>query len=348
MRSSADIRRTELPYLNNLPMALLICAINIPLAFVFQYGRQLNTSDLILDAAICGFTSAFFSLLYTNRAVASRRKLGSLPVEVPQSAFMQKLPRGLLPLVMLTGIAGAAVMALITLMLVRFFPATTYTFSRFIVWKIAYAIILAAKIIEFGIFRYVQPDCIRPEDPPRQGIQSVKNPLPRSDIFSKLYASVTTDFGMNMLLGLALGGTVISGDMVILMGVAQSGVWISGLVLGIIVSVLMVQPTFRGTYQIALTGGLPPAEKPCHFLSVLPEHPWKLTGIFVLPVMVLSALVLWAALWFFGFETLNFFQFFLIRTAYVKLLSKGVEALAVYRYRQIPPRAAQPSPSEEA
>ena len=335
MKNSMSQSRAELPYLNNLPMALVVCAINLPLAFIFQYGRTLRVDDFLIDAAICGGVTSFVSLAYTRWAVSSRRAGGVLPARVPLSPFMQKLPGGYFPLAVLTGAAGAALMVLVTWALLSFYPETGYTFPRFLVWKIGYSTLLAAKMIEFGIFRYIQPDLARPADPPQKGQQSVINPLPRRDMFSRLYASVTTDFGMNMLLGLLLGGTVIQGDLVMLMGVSRGGMLITGIVLGIIVSLLMVRPTLAAVHQMALAGGLPPAGKPRRHMSELPANPWGLAGILLLPVMVLSSICFWAVMGFFGFETLNFFQFFVIRTAFVKLLSRLVEALAVHRYRQL-------------
>ncbi len=342
MKKGANPLRTELPYLNNLPMALLVCAINLALAFVFQYGRRLFADDLVIDAAICGVITAFTSLGYARRAVDARRRRGALPAQVPLSPFMQRLPRAYLPLAALTGLAASALMGFITLALLRFYPETEYTFPRFLLWKFIYATLLAAKVIEFGILRYVQPDCEKPEDPPQQGRQTVKNPLPRREMFARLYASVTTDFGMNILIGLALGGTIIQGELVVLMGVARSGVWITGLVLGLIISVLMIKPTLASVQKIALAGDLPPAEKPNRLLSALPLSPCGLTGLMLLPVMALSALSFWAIMWFFGFDALNFFQFFIIRTAYTKLLSRLAEALAIQRYRQLPLPKAQP------
>lgn len=335
MNTGANNLRTELPYLNNLPMALLVCVINLILAFVFQYGRLLSTTDLLIDVALCGVVTAFTSLGYARWAVAKRRRQGALPAEVPQNPFMQKLPGAYLPLAILTGLVSAGILVLITWALVRFYPETEYTFLRFLIWKVGYATWLAAKIIEFGIFRYVQPDCAKPEDPPQQGQQTVKNPLPRKEMFARLYASVTADFGMNMLIGLPLGGTLIQGDLVILMGVSQGGVWITGLILGLIICFLMIKPILTSVKQIAAAGGLPEAERK-NIWSVLPASPWALTGIFAVPTMVLSALCFWLVMYFFGFETLNFFQFFIIRTGYTKLLSRLVETVAIARYRQLP------------
>ncbi|NLC97253.1 MAG: hypothetical protein GX675_06775 [Erysipelotrichaceae bacterium] len=334
MKDSVNNARTELPYLNNLPMALFVCFINIALAFVFQYGRVLTVSDLVVDASLCGIVTAFTSLGYAYWAVEKQRKQGNLPTQVPINSFMQKLPSSYIPLTIITGIAGSVIMVFITIALLRFFPETEYTFIRFLVWKTGYATFLAAKMIEFGIFRYVQPDCEKPDDPIQKGSQTVINPLLRKEIFSMLYASVTADFGMNMLIGLVLGGTIIQGDLVILMGVTQGGVWITGLVFGIIISLLMIKPTLTSVKEIAFEGGVPKSSKK-NVLASLPVSPWTLVFILLVPVMAFSALSFWTIMKFFGFESLNFFQFFIIRTAYSKLLSRLVETFAIQRYRQI-------------
>lgn len=339
--------RTELPYLNNLAGVLVICAINIPLVFLFRHGKELQLFHLLWDAAICGMITALTSLWYARWAVNSQRAAGNLPAQVPLSPFMQRLPRNLFLLILMTGVAASALLTLITFVLIRFFPETEFTFWRFLVWKIIHATILAALMIEFGILRYVQPDCARPEDPPQQGEQTVRNPLPRREILGQFYNSVTADVGMNALVGLLLGGTAIQGSQVIIYGVEQSGVWISGLVLGLIVSFLMVRPTLAGTRQVALAGGLPPPERPSRLMAALPEKPWILTGVLVLPIMIVSAVSLWGVLRFFGFVTLHFFQFFVIRTAYVRLLSKAVQALAYHRYRQMVVMTESPVDKEE-
>lgn len=329
-------QRPEVPYLNNLHMAALVVLINLPLAFLFQYGRPLTVKDLLTDAAICGWTTALISLWLAKRAVGARRGKGTLPAQVPCSRLMQKLPRNLFSLSFAAGIPVAALMWLITLVLLRFFPDTAYTFERFLVWKLSYATLLALRIIALGVFRFVQPDCQSPADPPQTGLQTVKNPLPRRDMLLRLYQSVTADFGMNLLLGLALGGTLIRGNEVVLMPVYQSNVWISGLILGMILTLLMVRPTLAADRQLALEGALPPVEKQRRMLLPFPENPCLFSAVLLVPVVIVSSASIYGILRFFGFHTLNFFQYFIVRTLYAKLLAKPIESLAVLRYRQLP------------
>lgn len=329
-----QMRRHEVPYLSNAHLALVVAVINLPIAFVFHYGRALTRIDLLTDAMICGLITAFTSLWFAKRAVNSARKMGALPAQVPSSRVMQKLPQNLIAFSSMIGIMAAAFMALITFVLLRFFPDTDYTFPRFIVWKLSYATLLALKLITLGIFRFVQPDCQKTTDPPQTGLQTVKNPLPRRDTLLHVYHSVVTDFGLNMVLGLVLGGTFIRGDEVVLMPVYQQSVWISGLILGMIVTLLMVKPTIEAVRNLALQGAIPPAETDSRMLRILPESPRLFSAVLLPFVMIVSAASIYGILAFFGFQSLNFFQYFIIRTLYTKLLAKPIESLAVLRYRQ--------------
>lgn len=328
------IQRPEVPYLNNLHLAVMVVLINLPLAMLFQYGRPLTWTDLQMDAAICGWTTVLISFWLAKRNVSIRRGQGALPAQVPLSPLMQKMPRSLFAFSLVVGIPAAASMWLITVALLRFFPDTEITFLRFLAWKMCYATLLALRMIALAIFRFVQPDCQGSADPPQTGQQTVKNPLPRRDLLRRLCQSVTTDFGMNLLLGLMLGGTLIRGSEVVLMAVHQSSVWISGLILGMIVTLLMVNPILAAVRDLSIHGALPPAEKHHRMLLLLPENPWLFSAVLLVPLMLISSASVYCILTFFGFQTLNFFQYFAVRMLYTKLLAKPIETLAVLRYRQ--------------
>ena len=82
-----------------------------------------------------------------------------------------------------------------------------------LVCKLVYSCFLSAKILEVAIYRYVQPD-ITGVSPQADVTTSslIKQPLPHITYFQQLYNSWLTDFGMNMVLGLVLGGTIITAD----------------------------------------------------------------------------------------------------------------------------------------
>ena len=242
-------------------------------------------------------------------------------------------------LILLFSAAFSLIMFIFSLAVVWFFGIKTYTFPRFLVWKLVYSTILSIKICELSTLRYVQADCAKPGDPPQTGIQAVKNPLPKKDSFKNLFDTLVNDFGFNMLFGLFVGGTVIYEQNVVIPATTRSGIIIGGCVLGIVVCVRMVLPVATQIKALRDTGALPVLEKRT-WVSVLPEKPVRFMLSLLLPVMLVTAAVLWCVLTFFGFETLNFFQFFVIRTIYVFLLSKPVAMLSVMRYCQPPANKA--------
>lgn len=66
------IQRPEVPYLNNLHLAVMVVLINLPLAMLFQYGRPLTWTGLQIDAAICGWTTVLISFWVAKRNVSIR------------------------------------------------------------------------------------------------------------------------------------------------------------------------------------------------------------------------------------------------------------------------------------
>ena len=71
------------------------------------------------------------------------------------------------------------------------------------------------------------------------------------------------------------------------------------------------------------------------YVAWLPKNRWLLTVVLCLPIIVLTTIVYYVVMSFFGFESLNFFQFFFIRIAYTTMLVKVlVVPLIMFRYMQ--------------
>lgn len=334
-------RRVGLPYANNLPVILITVITNLAAAFLFHFRSGVTLTGFISDAAICGMTMALCDGLYVYYAIQKMRKDGQLPRTVPQSAFMQRLPKSIAGCIVIFAAAFGVIMALFSAAVVWFFDIQIFTFPRFLVWKLVYSLILSAKVIELTILRFVQPDCIKAGDPLQTGTDLVKNPLPRRDTFVHLFNTVVEDFGFNMVMGLLSGGAFVdaASKCVIIAPTTRSGIVLGGLILGLVITLRMVYPVAKQINAVKASGALPPMERRSWCMTWLPEKPAFFALALTLPTMVLSAAVLWAALTFFGFETLHFFQFFIVRTIYATLLSKLVTMLAILRYRQ--PGAAQ-------
>ena len=130
------------------------------------------------------------------------------------------------------------------------------------------------------------------------------------------------DFGLNLILGLCLGGVIVQDHSVVILPVTAEGVTISGSVLGAVITWLVIWPAAKAVWQgteAVQTSRLPLPGAPLHFAAAL-----------MLPVMVLAAVFFKAVFCLFSFSALDFFQFFCIRTAFVALLLRPVVWLAAF------------------
>ncbi len=328
----------SLPYLNNLPMILLVLSINAVFA-ILQPVWGLSHPNILVDAAICGMSTSWICVWVAHFRLRKLAREGALPAQTPQIGIAGRLPKSPWALSLCFGVMFAVITPLLTEALLRFFDITEYTFPRFLVWKLAYSGVLSAKLSELAVLRLTQPDCLRPEDPPQTGQSVVKNPLPKGDTFTKLFNTVTTDFGFNMLIGLLLGGTLVIDHNVIITPTTRSGILISGAILGAIVTIRMVYPVIKSIEQLKAAGQLPVAASINRVVAWLPKSPVGFSLVLLPVMMVLSPMVFFAVFHFFGFEILDFFQYFAIRSLYVWLLTKPIVSLAILRYMQPVKRA---------
>ena len=322
-----------LPYINNWQGVLLTLAVNLLVALLLFRSNAIPPKAFVLDACHCGFIATLISVALAAPRIKRLRQAGGLPREVEAGKALRVLPRRPLPLAPVLGLVFAVGMAAFAFLVCRFFEVETITSTRFLVWKLVYATLLSVKTMDVVVLRLVQPDCAAPGEPEQTGSAVVRNPLPHKQTFGNLFHTVTEDFGFNLLMGLATGGVVIRDHNVIIQATSRDGIVIGGLVLGILVTFRMVYPVAKSIRALRDAGQLPKLPR-IAWIAWLPERPALLALALLLPTMALSAAVLWGALSFFGFEALNFFQYFVVRTLYVTLLSKLVVKLAILRYTQ--------------
>ncbi len=323
-----------LPYVNTWQGIMITIAVNLLVAITLWVLGRISNDGFIMDALICGVTTSIISVVVIYPKIRKIRLEGGLPRQVPANKWLQKLPRKPVPLMIVLSILFAVIMGCFSVAMVWFFEIKTYTPLRFLVWKLVYSTVLSVKLADLVILRLMQPDCMEPGQPEQTGTAAIRNPLPRKETFRNLFNTVTDDFGFNMIMGLLLGGTsIVEGHNVLIAATTRAGIVIGGLILGFILSLRMVLPVIRTIKASRDAGQLPPLEKRTG-IARLPEKPILLTLVLMLPIMIVSATVLWAVLTFFGFDILNFFQYFIVRTVYVSLLTKPVTQLIVLRYRQ--------------
>ena len=323
-----------LPYVNTWQGLVITLAVNLLIAIALWLLGWISRDSLILDALICGATTSIISVAVIYPKIRKIRMEGGLPRQVPENRWLQKLPRKPVPLTIALSILFAVFMGCLSVAVVWFFEIKTFTPLRFLVWKLAYSLVLSVKLADLVILRLMQPDCMQPDQPEQTGTAAIRNPLPRKETIRNLFNTITDDFGFNMIMGLIFGGTLlVEGHNVLITATTRSGIVIGGLILGFILSLRMVYPVTKTIRTSRDAGQLPPFDKRT-WIARLPEKPFLLMLVLMLPIMVISAAVLWAVLTFFGFDILNFFQYFIVRTIYVSLLTKPVTQLIVLRYRQ--------------
>lgn len=324
-----------LPYVNNIGSILITVGINVACVLAFNWNSEISIYTVLISAAICGVCTSVINTLLSHGAIKKMRRAGTLPPSVPESRFMMRLPRNPLLLMLIFSVIFAIVAALFNFAFIRFYEIQTFTLLRLTVWQTAYACLLAAIVTECAVLRFIQPDCAEPSDPAQTGTEKVANPMSRVKAFTNWLGTILADFGFNMAIGLLLGATYVAADhSVIIKPTTRDGIVGSAVVIGLIVTFRMALPILKSISGARDKGALAPAEKRSGFLSALPEKPTRLTLLLILSIILLSYVVFWSVLTFFDFEVLSFFQFFVIRSIYMAILSKGVMALAIARYRQ--------------
>lgn len=336
MSKNSRINHTKigLPYINSARWILFVALLNLIMAFCFQFGRPITKEVVLLDAAICGITTSFINVAYGNYAIRRLRRAGELPKVVAQSRMMQKLPKNPILLMVILAVFFSMIMVMASNVIIWFYHIQTYAFPQFAVWKVIYSTILSAKILEVVVLRFVQADCAKQDEPEQNGEETIKNPLPKAESFQNLFNTIVDDFGFNMLIGLLFGGTILVGQDVVLLATTRSGIVISAFILGVIVTFRMVFPVAKNIRQQYEAGMLSKLPQKIPIIASIPRKPIHFTLVLLVPIVVLSIVVFWSVLTFFGFEELNFFQFFVIRMLFVTLLTKPVINLAALCYMQ--------------
>lgn len=313
---------------------MLTVAINVLFAFVFFWGRKIEQIDVISDSVMCGITTSFISVYIAYFAIRKLRRAGALPAQAPESEFMKALPGNPLGLALVLALIFCVATPFVNSLLLAFYGITDFTFPRFVFWKAVYSFVLSMILLEVAVLRFVQSDCDEPGQPPQTGADAVRNPLPRAAALKSWFGSVTSDFGFNMISGLLLGGTQIIDGSVVIFPSTLSGIGVSAVVLGLIVSLRMTLPLAKSIRSSALDGSLPPLEREDKWLSWLPGSPAGFAAALFPLVAALAYIVFGSIMTLFDFQVLNFFQFFILRSIFMALLTKAVVWLAVRRWRQ--------------
>ena len=271
------------------------------------------------------------------------RASGEMPLQVPESTLMQRLPQNPVVLGVIYAIIFAVFAISINAALLWFFNIQNMAFVPWTVYKLLYTTVLSIKTVESCIFRYVQPDwanvCHHANTETGKTVINtpVRNPLPKIGVFKEMYAAVTGNIAMNIIIGSALGGVTVGTDSSVVINPATAeGIPITGLVFGLIVGILVTNGivTAMNATIIASSPTIPEAAAVDKRLAWMPRGRGGLTCLICVCVMVFSAVALRSIMMLFGISVMNFYQYTVFMTVYAALISKPLASVLIRRCMQ--------------
>ncbi len=331
-------RKNGLPYVDNARAVLVTVAIN--LAIVFLFNRQgIDYYGALLDSFFCAIVTTVVDLWVVYARLKRMRTAGEMPAQVPESAFMQRLPQNPFALGVLYAAGFGALTVCINGAILQFFGLREMAFVPWLVYKLIYATALSVKVAEWCVFRYVQPDWANAGGGSEKTSSSkpVKNPLPRIGVFKEIYGSVTGNIAMNVIIGSALGGVWVGeGASVVIAPTTVEGIPITGLVFGLLVGILVTRGV-AGEMDAAIAASNPEVPEE---MAAAPRFAWMpvrrpaLTALICGCVMIFSSVALPAVMRLFGLSVMNFYQFTVFITVYATLVGKPLSWVLIRRCMQ--------------
>ena len=331
----------RLPYVDNVKAVLLTIAINLIVIFVFFWPNGVTFGDVLVDSVICAVITTIINMVIAYTKLKKMRAEGQMPSQVPVSSLMQKLPQNPIALGVIYAIVFAVLMVAINGLLLWFFDMDHMAFAPWLVYKLIYTTLLSMYIMEFCIFRFVQPDWAVASETKaamaEENTQTAKNPLLKISIFKELYGSVTGNIAMNFIMGTLLGGAVVGASHeVIIYPTTVQGIPITGLFFGLLTGLLVTGGILKAMKETILTYGEPMAQAaPMDKRFIwMPKSTVGLKVLVCISLMIFSAVVLWAIMTFFELSIMNFYQFTVFITIYAFIVSKPLSYVLVQRLSQ--------------
>ena len=330
----------SLPYINNAKAVLITIAINLGVIFVFHFPNGVNLQGVVTDTLICACITTIINMWIVYASVIKIRRAGRMPQQVPVSRLMQRLPQNPIALGAIFALAFAAITIAINWLILTFFDMSELSFIPWMTYKLIYSTILSIKIVEFCIFRYVQPDWAKAKqanthDAPTN--QPVKNPLPKISLIKEMYGSVTGNIAMNIIIGTVLGGVVAQADgSVVIFPTTLQGIPITGLIFGLIFGILAtngVVKSIQATIRTSDSALLESSVRDKRF-SWMPKRKIALMCLTAMCAILFSAVALPSIMYLFGKQILNFYQFTLFITVYASLIVKPISYVLIRRCLQ--------------
>ena len=330
----------SLPYINNAKAVLITVAINLGVVFVFHFPNGINLRGVVADTFLCAFITTMINMWIVYASVIKIRRAGKMPQQVPISGLMQRLPKNPVALGVIYAFAFAATTIAINWLILTFFDMSELSFIPWMTYKLIYSTILSIKIVEFCIFRYVQPDWAKERQEntlETVSRQPVKNPFPKISLIKEMYGSVTGNIAMNVIIGTVLGGVVAQADgSVVIFPTTQQGIPITGVIFGLIVGILATNGVVKSIKEAIFAADSAMLESLVRDkrFSWMPKRIVALMCLTAVCAMLFSAVALPALMYLFEKPFLNFYQFTLFITVYASLIVKPISYVLIRRCMQ--------------
>lgn len=333
--------KAGLPYADNARTLGGTLAINLGVV-VLLHRSGISFRDILWDSFWCALITTAVDMAIVHRRMKRMRAAGELPSQVPESAFMQRLPQHPLLLGTIYAAGFGALAVGLNAGILCFFGLGRLEFAPWLAYKLIYATALSVKITEFCIFRYVQPDWANAGQTGGGAKKpnlsaSVRNPLPRIGLFKAMYGSVTGNIATNIVIGSLLGGVrVVEGQSVVIAPTTAEGIPITGLVFGLLLGILATKGVLDAMDAaiLARDKAIPETAAPDRRFAWMPVGRGALTGLLCACAMTFSAAALPAIMKLFGLSVLDFYQFCVLITIYAALVGKPISYVLIRRCAQ--------------
>lgn len=334
--------RRDLPYINNFIAVAVTALIAVISVLIFMNRDIITLRAAMIDAVSFGVLTFLIDTAIVYPQIRKKYLSGRLPENPPDARILSRMPRNPVIFAVLSGLLFIGITVLFNWAFFRFYQLESMAFGSFMFFRVIYAVFFSAWMTKIIILRYVQPGAFK-ENVPQHGSAEVKSAFPQISTLKEEFNSARSDFGLNMILGVILGGTRVGMDLglgsdetrwLFIFPTYRSGLPLSVFIYGIIIYLLMMVPVVKSIRNMKLQGQLPQAEKPDFFFARLPKSPWAYAAVWFVPMLIFAYLFIWGVMTVMHFDVLNFFQYFFIRLACTKLLTKAVVGLSVQRYIQ--------------
>jgi len=335
-------KRIALPYVDNARAILLTVAINLAVVFVFFWPDGVTFNDIILDSVICVIITVIINMMIVHSRLKRLREEGKMPSRVPVSRLMQRLPKN--PALL------AAVYALVFTPLAVGSIAVALWFygleeMGFVAWmslKVLFAVVTSVIVMEYCIFRYVQPDWageLGTGDGSQDFVRPVKNPLPKVSVIKEMYTSVTGYIAINLAKGFVLGRVLIEANNVTIHPYivdSLTGIPLTGITFGFMTGFLVTNGVLRKMNRFIHETGASMIGKAMteRRFAWMPLRRFPLMVFVGICMSAFSCVALWGAMTAFGISEMNFFQFIAMISAYAILMSRPLSFLLTKRCMQ--------------